>query len=389
MLLRFVALLAVAAAVFVLVSAAQPIVEQNRKARDWPGVEVQVAAKVIDLSEGIPATAPTTAQATQATTLPATRATMTAAPPGSAGSGAPVVLIRYRHEVAGVIYQSFRKHPSNERFEGREFLEPALTNTGAGSYHARGAYDPTKPQELFLLQSFSLRTYLPIFAAAPLLGFGFGGLVMYKRARTSARMTQKLAAGEKSWHRLTPAGVLPRHRAAGAWGAAIVCNAVVAFALYDYFAGAPRTHSTVADVLAWLAAVPGVAFLAVAIHLSRTARRVGEPRAWVNEMPVKPGERFAVKCEIPVDPMLADADRTVVVTVRCVDGGKTVWQERTERSITGRGKQDGRASFEQRFTIPADVASREMSDKRRAVIDGEVKVDETVFLLPVMVASGS
>jgi hypothetical protein len=396
MLLRLVALLAVAAAVFVLVTAAQPIVDQNRKLRDWPGVDVHVTAKVIDASpEALavlgttqPASQPTTSLGTQPATQPATqlatRASMTAAVPASA-MREPAVLIRYRHDVGGTIYQSFRRRGLHESFDGRELLEPALTANGVASYETRGAYDPAKPAELFILQPLGLRTYVPIFAAAPLLGFGFGALVMHKRARTSARLTPRLAEGEKGWHRLSPASLLPRHRAAGAWGAAVVCNALVGLTLYDYFTGTPRTHSALTDALAWLAVIPGIVFLVAAVHLSRVARRAGEPRAWVNEMPVRPGERFAVKCEVPVDRFAADAERTVAMTVRCVDRGKTVWEERAERSIAGRGKQDGRASFEQRFTIPVDVASRAASDKRRAIIDAEVKVDETVFLLPVIV----
>jgi hypothetical protein len=388
MLIRFVALIAVAAAVFVLVQAGQPIVDQNRKVREWPSVEVQVAAK-IDLSEGTPVTQPVTRSSTSpstqatATTLPTTRASMTAAP--STGAHEPAVVIRYRHDVGGTIYQSFRRRSLKEPFEEREFLEPALSTGGVASYRTRGVYDPAKPEELFLLQPFGLRTYLPIFAAAPLLGIGFGALVMHKRARASVRLARpRLAEGEKGWHRLTPANILPGHRAAGAWGAAIVCNTVVGFALYDYFAALPRAHSPLTDVLAALSVLPGVAILGVAVAFSRSARRHGEVRAWVNEMPAKPGERFAIKCEVPVDPAFADAERMVVVTVKCVNRGKTVWEERTERSVAGRGKQDGRATFEQRFTIPGDVGSRESSENQPERIDGEVRIDESVFLLPVL-----
>jgi hypothetical protein len=380
MLLRFVALIAVAAAVFVLVSAGQPIVDQNRKVHDWPAVDVQVAGKVIDVA---PATTSPSTQST-ATTLPATRAIMTAAP--ITGAHEPAVLIRYRHDVGGTIYQSFRRRSLHEQFDERKFLEPALTANGFASYRTRGVYDPVKPQELVVLRSFGLRDYLPIFAAAPLLGIGFGALVMHKRARTSARLARpKLAEGEKGWHRLTATNILPRHRAAGAWGAAVVCNAIVGFALYDFIAASPRTHSAVADVLAGLSALPGVVLLIAAVYLSRVAGRRGEVRAWVNEMPVKPGERFAVKCEVPVDPATADADRNVFVTVKCVRQGKAVWEERQERSIAGRGKQDGRATFEQRFTIPAEVVSSELSEKHAARIEGEVRIDDAVFTLPVTV----
>jgi hypothetical protein len=163
-----------------------------------------------------------------------------------------------------------------------------------------------------------------------------------------------------------------------------VCNAVVAFTLYDFFAGAPRTHAPVGNVLAWLCVVPGVAMLVAAFWLSRRARRHTEPRAWVNEMPVKPGERFAVKCEVPVDLAKPDAEANVVVTVACLSRGKLIWEERAERSIAGRGKQDGRATFEQRFTIPADVASRLDPGEHAALIDGQVRIDQKAFSLPVM-----
>jgi hypothetical protein len=390
MLIRFVALIAISAAVYVLVSAGQPIVDQNRKVHDWPAVDVHVAAKVINLSEVMPATQPSTSPSTspsiRASTLPATRPSMSAAA-ASTGPREPAVLLRYRHDVGGTIYQSFRRRSLREKFEGREFLEPALSTSGVASYQTRGVYDPAKPQELLVPQPFGLAAYLPIFAAAPLLGIGFGALVMHKRSRSGARLARpQVAEGEKRWHRLTTATILPRHRAAGAWAAAIVSNAVVAFALYDYLAASPRTHSTVTDVLAGLSALPGVAIVVLAVVLSRTARRHGEVRAWVNEMPAKPGERFAVKCEVPVNPALADAERTVIVTARCVNRGKTIWEERTERSIAGRGKQDGRATFEQRFTIPPEVVSRDSSQKHPARIDGEVRIEDAVFLLPVMVA---
>jgi hypothetical protein len=390
LLLRFVALLAVAAAVFVLVQAGQPIVDQNRRAREWPSVEVKVAAKVIDPSELMPmtqpstrsSTAPGTQPTTSTTTLAATRASITVAPP-AAGPHEPAVLLYHRYALGGDVHQRVRRRPLRENFEGRELLEPALSTSGFASYTTRGVYNPANTQELFVLQPFGLRTYLPIFAAAPLLGVGFGALVMDKRTRTGARMARRFGEGEKGWHRLTPANILPRHRAAGAWGAAIVCNAVVGFALFDYFAASPRAHSALADVLAGLSALPGVAILVVAVMLSRTARRRGEVRAWVNEMPVKPGERFAVKCEVPVDRAVADAERTVVVAVKCVNRGKTVWEEREERSIAGRGKQDGRATFEQRFTIPLDVVASESSEKKPISLDGEVRVDDAVFVLPV------
>ena len=65
-----------------------------------------------------------------------------------------------------------------------------------------------------------------------------------------------------------------------------------------------------------------------------------------------------------------------------------MWEERAERSIAGRGKQDGRAVFEQRFTVPSDVVSRETSSEKQAVtLDAEVRIDDAVFSLPVIVRS--
>src|SRR3954449_11963575 len=103
MLLRFLSLIALAAAVFFLVNAGQPVVDQNRKVHDWPAVEVSVFAKLLGGATTAPATtAPvTTAPAAEPVmTAPATTRSMTA----SSTTGAQDVLIRYRHEIGGVIY---------------------------------------------------------------------------------------------------------------------------------------------------------------------------------------------------------------------------------------------------------------------------------------------
>src|SRR3954462_521787 len=97
LLLRLISLLALSAAVFFLVNAAQPIVEQNRKVRDWPAVDMTVSAWMLDR----PQTKPTTAlTAAASATAPATMPILSAAParPGD-------VLIRYREYIGTDIRQ--------------------------------------------------------------------------------------------------------------------------------------------------------------------------------------------------------------------------------------------------------------------------------------------
>jgi hypothetical protein len=160
--------------------------------------------------------------------------------------------------------------------------------------------------------------------------------------------------------------------AAGAWGAAVVTISVIGLALYDYFTGSPRTHTPVADALAWVAAAPGLLFLLAAVVFTRRAAGRGEPRVWINVPIVKPGERFAVKCEI------ADEGDDVAVIVGQVNRRReATWQDRAERSIADRARPDGRATFEQRFTLPGDADGRG---------DWQVWVGKTAFRLPVMMA---
>src|SRR5689334_1592604 len=101
MLLRLFALVGMAAAVFVLLNAGQPIVEQNRKVRDWPWVDVTVSAKVIDTAPATTApatTVPATATTRTSTTAPTTAAaTMHAAGHAAAScSGTKVILVGSR-----------------------------------------------------------------------------------------------------------------------------------------------------------------------------------------------------------------------------------------------------------------------------------------------------
>src|SRR4051794_41415587 len=87
MLLRFLSLIALAAAVFFLVNAGQPVVDQNRKVHDWPAVEVSVFAKLLSGATTAPATT------APATTAPATTAPATTAQVATAPTTGPVMTV--------------------------------------------------------------------------------------------------------------------------------------------------------------------------------------------------------------------------------------------------------------------------------------------------------
>lgn len=336
MVLRFTALLLMATSLFMLQHAAKPIVEQNRKVQAWPAVEVTVVGRFTDERPYL------------------------SARPKPPGLSAPQLQIVYRHEVAGQVFRLSRFNPRTEELAP---LGPALLEKGEASYTRRGHFNPAKPSELFLPESFGVGSYWLVFFWGPVLGLGFGALVLRKPgysldAGGAARRV------EKGWHRL-PQKYSIRHRARGAWGVAVVTCAVTGLAAYDYFTGEPRRHTLLSNAVVILCLAPAAVTLGLAMYYAWLARRVGDARVMADAAHATPGSRLAVKVELPAK---ADIDlEQVTVSLACVRSEFTgprfrfrervIWEHVVERSLTPRRRLEPghRVTFEERFTLPAEA----------------------------------
>ena len=357
MILKVATLLVLATSLFLLQRAAGPIIEQNRKVRTWPAVEVRAVAKFVD--------APPARQRAAA----------------KAGIPAPRDLqLVYRYEVDGVVHRQPRFTPRTEELAPLGPLGPEVFEGGEASYTRRGHYNPVKHQELFLPNPLGFSDYWPIFFWGPVLGLGFGGLVLRKPGYSSAVAMER---AEKGWYRLRPKYSI-RLRASGAWGVAIVTCVVTGVAAHDYFEGEPRAHTAVSNSLVLAGLIPGLIALGLAVFYTWLAQRVGEPRVLVDSTRLTPGSRFAVKIELPTK---ADVDlEQVTVSLACVRSEFTgprarfrervIWEDAVERAIGNRRRSPagGRVTFEQRFTVPPDAVPSLRGGFTGPWIDWEVRL---------------
>jgi hypothetical protein len=335
MLLRIAALLTLAASVYFIGRAAEPIVEQNRKVRQWAPVDAMVTARFVGGDgTGGASTRPSESLAT------------------------PRLQVRYRYQAGPDIFNVSIPSPrADEWLPGG----PRLVTEQQGSYTRRGYQDPQRAGALFFPKPLGLRDYWQIFLLAPFLGLGFGGLVALRKPRRVVRAAGAARAERGGWHPL-PSKHSIRHRASAAWGVAIVCNVVAGLAAYDYFTAQPRTRSFASDMLVGVALLPGLGVLSFAVYYSSLARRAADARVWIDGPRAAPGTRLAAKVELPARPDLEHvvvslvSTRSEFVRSRLRVREHVVWEERAERSIARRRAAAGdRIEFEQRFTVPADA----------------------------------
>src|SRR5688572_6197291 len=167
MILKVATLLVLVTSLFFVQHAASPIMEQNRKVRTWPAVEVTAAARFADASSE------------------RQRAV------AKAGIPAPSDLhFVYRYEVNGVVYRQPRFTPRTAELAP---LGPALFEKGEASYTLRGHYNPAKPEELLLPEPLGFADYWQVFFWGPILGLGFGGLVLRRPGYSSAAPMDRAA----------------------------------------------------------------------------------------------------------------------------------------------------------------------------------------------------
>src|SRR4051794_33814804 len=135
MLLRMVSLIVLAASVYALGRAVEPIVDQNRKVRQWPSVDAAVTVRPAGAVQ--PAT---TMRTTTMSTMPA------GARAGGATPRAESVVVTYRYGLGGVVFRNRLFAPPTA-----DWL-PADSQPGPDgevTYTRRGYYDPASPGELF------------------------------------------------------------------------------------------------------------------------------------------------------------------------------------------------------------------------------------------------
>ena len=372
MILRFAALVTLAASAYFLQRAADPIFEQNAKVRQWPATDVTVTVRLADPPARGPATGATTGRSISSGNRDA-----------AAGGATANRLVEQRHEVAGQVFRTTRFNPPDDEWP------PAESESGAdrqAGHVRRGYYDPNRPGQVFVPKAFGFRDYLPVFVGAPLFAAGFGGLLLGKRRRPASTAASGRGGG-KGWLRLTPARS-GGHRARAAWCAAVVCNLLIGLAVYDYFTGQPRARSALGDTLVCLGAAPGLLAVGLAAYLSRAAGRVGEPSVSIDSPRLRPGERIAVKVELPPTRDL-DLEHVGVALV-CVrsgtitvtgtgtgDGGRAspgpgpgsreeeVYADRAERAVARR-PGPARPTFEQRFRVPPNAEPSSLARAGRA-----------------------
>lgn len=348
MILRLAAALTLAASMFFLHRAATPIFEQNAKVRRWPATDVTVTIRFIE--------------------TPVRRRPGSSPGGGESKLGAlPAVntVIELRHQVGGHIFTTTRFNPRTE--EIAPVAGPDLFTMRQASYVRPGHYHPERPGELFMPKAFGFGDYAPLFLWAPAFALGFGGLFLRRPGRAATALMDRATKG---WYRVPPKYSI-RYRARGAWGVAVVCNALLGLAVFDYFTGEPRARTTSSDVLVCLATLPGVITIGLAVYYAWMARRVGEPRVSVDAVRVRPGERLAVRVELPLKRELDLEHITVGLT--CVRGAfentghgpgwreRELYAERVERDVGRRAGAGTRVWCEQRFQVPPDAAPSSLS----------------------------
>jgi hypothetical protein len=208
MILRVTALLVLATGTLFLGLAAEPIVEQNRKVRDWPSVDATVTVR----RAGEPVTAPTTDRDRPATGPATAMAASAAASPGVTGRAGADVTVHYRHEVNGTVYRSLAVTSGADEWGpagGPEFVD-----NGELPSTRRARYDPQRPDRLFFPKALGLRDYGRCSFGRRCWRSGSGGSSCASR-HDAPGAAPDVDVG-KGWHRLRQRYSL-RQRASAAW----------------------------------------------------------------------------------------------------------------------------------------------------------------------------
>ena len=352
MTLRLAALITLAAAVFFLQRAADPIFEQNDKVRQWPAVEVTVTVRFV---RDVPARRRRWRRQRRC---------------GQRVSEIPAasLQVEQRHEVDGQVFRTLRPNPRAEDSGGSGL---GVARAGRRRYVRRGHYDPQRPGQVFFPTAFGFRDYLPIFIWAPLLRHRHSPACSC--AGRAARRRRPSTGRSKGWHRLRPkySMALPRR---GAWSVAILCNLPARrWPPTTTSPASPARARPVSNVLVCLATAAGRGhdrpggLLLVDVAARRRAdgqRRRGprpprraagrEGRSAAPPRP-RPRARHGRIDSASVTRWRTPASAPAGASARCTPSGSTA------TSATAGRPAGNRVTFEQRFRIPPDAEPSSLS----------------------------